>query len=201
MKQLLLILMLSTLSFSAFGFDASFVKKIVRKTKINKVALENALDFYSRNYKKLKNKKTITIFDISKHSGKKRLYVIDVDTEKAYMLHVTHGENSDRNDDGYATHFSNTSGSHQSSLGFMRTAETYTGRNGHSMRMDGLERRNSRVRPRAIVVHGASYVSDKYRKMGRSWGCPAVDHKYNKWLISKIKGGSLFYIFHPKYDS
>ena len=50
-------------------------------------------------------------------------------------------------------------GSRQSSLGLFRTADTYVGQNGYSLRLDGLEPGfNSQARARAIVMHGAKYV-------------------------------------------
>ena len=54
----------------------------------------------------------------------------------------------------WATKFSNTNDSHQSSLGLMRTGETYYGSYGYSLRLDGLEDGyNDAVRSRAIVIH------------------------------------------------
>ena len=115
-------------------------------------------------------------------------------------MHVAHGSGSDTNHDGVATVFSNTSGSHMSSLGFMLTAETYSGTHGESLRLDGLEARNSKVRSRAIVVHSASYVDPGLSKMGRSQGCPAVSLANIKDFILKTKNGSLYYIYHSAHD-
>jgi hypothetical protein len=115
-------------------------------------------------------------------------------------MHVAHGSGSDTNHDGVATAFSNTSGSHMSSLGFMLTAETYNGKHGESLRMDGLESRNSNVRARAIVVHSASYVDPDLSKMGRSQGCPAVSLANIKDFMAKTKNGSLYYIYHSAHD-
>ena len=66
---------------------------------------------------------------------------------------VAHGRGSGEN---FATRFSNGDGSHQTSLGLFRTADTYVGTNGYSLRLDGLEPGvNDRARERAIVMHGA----------------------------------------------
>lgn len=170
--------------------------KVLMRSDISVKSLDNALKFYDKNINKIKNKKVISIFDITKHSGTKRLYVIETDTGNVTSMHVSHGKNSDRKNTGYATEFSNTSSSLQSSLGFVLTAETYYGKNGYSLRLDGLESRNSNVRRRAVVIHGADYVSPNLSKMGRSYGCPAVSRANNKWYIDKVKGGSLFYTFH-----
>ena len=79
----------------------------------------------------------LTICDYSQSSSKKRLYVLDLIQGKLlYNTFVSHGRNSGND---YATSFSNSNESHKSCLGFMRTAETYNGDNGYSMRFDGLE--------------------------------------------------------------
>ena len=121
------------------------------------------------------------------------MYIIYLPTGDVESLHAAHGKNSDRNNDGWTDSFSNVNGSKQSSLGFMLTAERYWGNNGLSMRLDGLEARNSRVRQRAIVVHGANYVSPGRSKMGRSWGCPAVAMNRIRSVVNRIEGGSLYY--------
>lgn len=86
----------------------------------------------------------------------------------------------------------------QSSLGVYRTAETYQGKHGYSLRLDGLSPgKNSNARKRAIVVHGADYASprhlQKFDKLGRSWGCPALPREQSRAIIDTIKGGSVIY--------
>jgi hypothetical protein len=102
-----------------------------------------------------------------------------------------------------AEHFSNTPGSFASSPGFYITGETYIGKNGLSLTLDGIEKGiNDRARERAIVMHGADYVSaefiSKYGRLGRSQGCPAVPKELNKKIIQTIKGGSCLFIYVPK---
>ena len=175
--------------------------KVLRNSDIAVRALDNALRFYDANQSLIRNKKVITIFDITKHSGQRRLYVINTDTGSVRTMHVSHGQNSDRDNDGIATEFSNTNGSWQSSLGFMLTAETYySGKNGYSLRLDGLEARNSNVRPRLVVIHGANYVNPNLAKMGRSQGCPAVSMANITSFINEIKQGSLVYTYHAGHD-
>ena len=89
-----------------------------------------------------------------------------------------------------------------SSLGLYKTSITYKGKHGYSMRLDGLEKGlNDKARERAIVVHGANYVSHSYIKkngrIGRSFGCPALPQELNAYVIDLIKEGSCFYIYHP----
>ncbi len=163
--------------------------------------LTNKAPFYDDNIGIIRNKKVISIFDVTKHSGKRRLYVINTDDGKVSAIHVAHGKNSDKDHDGVATAFSNTNGSNQSSLGFMLTDNTYqSGKNGYSLKLDGLESRNSNVRKRYVVIHGADYVSPNRSKMGRSYGCPAVSRANTDWYIHKVKNGSLLYIYHADHD-
>lgn len=146
----------------------------------------------------LTNKMVLTIIDFSKPSAEERLFIIDVKNRKLlFQTFAAHGKNSGVN---IATQFSNQSGSLKSSLGFFITAETYYGKHGYSLRLDGMEKGiNDNARKRAIVVHGAKYVSDefikRYNRLGRSWGCPAVSDELSKEIIDLIKDGSCLYIY------
>lgn len=71
--------------------------------------------------------------------------------------------------------------------------KTYYGQHGLSLKMEGLEKHNKNSMKRAIVLHGAKYVSWKHT--GRSFGCPSVEKKYTKKIIEQLKGGALFYHF------
>ena len=144
------------------------------------------------------NKNLLSIIDYSKPSNEKRLFIIDVENRKLlYNTLVAHGKKS-----GYveATKFSNKYGSHKSSLGFFRTGNSYYGKRGYSLQLDGLEKGiNDNAKQRGIVIHGANYVSERIAKgngvIGRSWGCPAVPKKLSKEIINLLKGGSLLYIY------
>jgi len=136
------------------------------------------------------------IVDFDLHSAKPRLFVFDIVPQTAASYLCAHGIGSEGpSDDGFANVFSNKKGSNASSLGIYRCAETYIGKNGYSLRLDGLESTNSNARSRKIVVHGADYVSEKfaerYGRIGRSEGCPALDHKYARMVIDQLKLGSL----------
>jgi hypothetical protein len=153
---------------------------------------------YLKSNGMLHNENIITIIDFSKLSTKKRLFVIDVASGKLlFNTYVAHGQNS-----GFAMaeHFSNKISSLQSSLGFYKTASTYDGKNGYSLQLEGLEKGiNENAMERAIVIHGAAYVSEGMIRtkgyLGRSWGCPAVPEKYSKPIIDKIKNGSCVFIY------
>jgi len=142
----------------------------------------------------------ITIIDFSLPSDKERLWVVDLANNKV-LFHclVSHGRNSG---DIMAEKFSNIPGSFTSSPGFYATGDTYTGRNGLSLVLEGLEAGiNDKARDRAIVMHGADYVSPEYIKqngrLGRSYGCPAVPEKISGEIIQSIKGGSCLFIYAP----
>lgn len=145
----------------------------------------------------------MTIIDFSKHSSEKRLWTIDLyNNTVLYQLHVSHGLGSDSNHDGWLDSVSNTPNSKQSSAGLYQTAETYRGKHGYSLRLNGLEKGvNDNARERAIVVHGADYATDafikKHGKTGRSFGCPAVSDEVSKELINTIKDGTLLWIYVP----
>jgi hypothetical protein len=93
-------------------------------------------------------------------------------------------------------------GSRQTSLGLFRTSETYQGSNGYSLRLDGLEPGfNDLARERAIVLHGAGYVSEdlvrRQGRLGRSWGCPAVRSGVAQPLIDDLKDGQYVFAYYP----
>lgn len=142
---------------------------------------------------------TLTVVDFSQSSRKKRMYIIDMEKEKVLLnTYVAHGKNSGLD---YATRFSNRMSSLQSSLGFYVTENTYFGKHGLSLRLEGLERGyNDKAMERAIVVHGASYIGEHRKNSGyngRSFGCPAVPAHQSKKVINWIKEGSILFIYHP----
>ncbi len=166
--------------------------------EVFKMALKGFINL--RHSNKLNNENYLTIADFSKSSSKKRLFLIDVNSQK--MIHqslVAHGRNSGLE---FARKFSNRVNSHQSSIGFYTTAETYRGKHGYSLRLDGHEYSNSNARRRAIVIHAADYAGEKFvqnnGRLGRSYGCPSLPKKGYEQVIEKIKGGSCFFIYYPE---
>ncbi|MES2855925.1 MAG: murein L,D-transpeptidase catalytic domain family protein, partial [Bdellovibrionota bacterium] len=155
--------------------------------------LEAAVLYYHANKAQFKNAGVMTVIDYSLSSKQKRFYLIDMASGEVFATYVAHGKGSDSNHDSYAEKFSNVSGSNATSLGAYLAAETYSGSNGYSMRLDGLSSTNSNARARAVVVHGASYVSNAPVTQGRSWGCPALPMTFRTSVIDQIKGGSLLY--------
>ncbi len=155
--------------------------------------LETALLYYHENSHLLERHDYLTIVNLRAPSSQKRMFILNMNTGVVWPLHVAHGAGSDRDNDGLATEFSNTVNSNMSSLGFYRTAEAYRGAHGRSLRMDGLSESNSKVRERAIVIHGADYVKDRERKQGRSWGCFAVSRKARDQVVSILQEGTIIY--------
>ena len=143
---------------------------------------------------------TLTVIDYSKPSTAKRLWVYDLRSQSMlYNDLVAHGQGSG---DNFATRFSNDAETHQSSLGLYVTQDTYVGKNGYSLRLKGLDRGfNDHAVDRAIVMHGAPYVSDDIARVqgriGRSWGCPALREGIVREVIDHIKGGGLVFAYYP----
>ena len=143
---------------------------------------------------------TLTVIDFSRPSTERRMWVYDLRSKTLLFEElVSHGRNSGMN---LAQSFSNVAESNMSSLGLYRTAEAYIGKHGYSLRLDGLDRGfNDRARERAIVIHGAEYVSETVTKaqgrLGRSLGCPAVRPEVSRQLIDAVKGGGLVFAYYP----
>lgn len=164
-------------------------------------AFTKALEgFYDLKSKGKFSKNILTIIDFSLSSTTKRLWVIDLAHNKILLNSlVSHGINSGLE---FADSFSNKGNSLKSCLGFFVTGEKYVGKNGLSLKLDGLEKgTNDKARSRSVVVHGAYYANSDILQtqhyLGRSQGCPAVPEKVNKKLIEMIKNKSCLYIYHP----
>ncbi|TBX69538.1 murein L,D-transpeptidase catalytic domain family protein [Flavobacterium silvisoli] len=167
----------------------------------NLECFSEALDgFYALKDKGIIQKDILTLIDFSKSSNTKRLWVIDLKTNTIlFNTLVAHGRNTGEE---FAQTFSNAAESFKSSLGFYATGEVYNGKHGLSLRLDGLEKGiNDHARERAVVVHGANYVSESFikgnKRLGRSQGCPAVPVEMNEKIINVIKDKSCLFIFHP----
>jgi len=142
----------------------------------------------------------LAVIDYSRASTVPRLWVFDL--EKNALLFrevVAHGQGSGEN---MASRFSNVDGTHASSLGLFRTADTYEGHNGYSLRMQGLEPgTNDAAMARAIVMHGAAYVNpeaaQKQGRLGRSWGCPALRPEVAHKVIDSLRNGQMIFGYYP----
>jgi hypothetical protein len=179
-----------------------WVENIIDSTEMSTPAFNLALNgFYDLKMKGLiRNDSILTIVDFSKSSEKKRFFILDLKNKKLVKnTLVAHGMQSGVN---IAEFFSNRRLSNKSSLGIYVTNETYSGKHGYSLRIDGMSKNlNDNARKRAIVIHGADYVSENFinenGRIGRSFGCPAVPMDEAEEIIDLIKDGSCLYIYHP----
>ncbi|CAL7962451.1 conserved exported hypothetical protein [Gammaproteobacteria bacterium] len=172
------------------------------KPKVIKLAIEA---FYRAKRAGITIKKPVlTVIDYTLASTQKRLWVVDLDSKQVlYTSMCAHGKYSGEN---YTTSFSNNMGSLQTSIGLFLTEDTYFGRDGYTLRLEGLEKGfNDNAKDRLIVFHGAPYVNQKFAavagRIGRSWGCPAVEKPLAEPIINTIKGGTLIFSFynHPQW--
>ncbi len=171
---------------------------------LRSAVFQKALNAFSTAWRAGETEKLIfTVIDYELPSTEKRFWVIDLASGRLlFHQHVAHGSGSDRNHDTKVDRVGNTPEAGTSNVGLLRTAETYHGKHGLSMRMDGLERGfNDNARRRAVVVHGADYMQESYMrahgKPGRSLGCPALDPDVTGDVIRTIQGGSLVFAYYP----
>jgi hypothetical protein len=142
----------------------------------------------------------LAVIDYSLPSTQPRLWVFDVARGRLLFQElVAHGRNTGEK---LAERFSNVEGSKMSSLGLYQATDTYYGSNGYSLRLRGLDAGfNDNALARAIVMHGAPYVSEaiaeRVGRLGRSWGCPAVRQEVARTVIDTLKGGDLIFAYYP----
>ncbi|KIY40527.1 hypothetical protein TZ03_10230 [Pseudomonas sp. 10-1B] len=147
--------------------------------------------------------KLLTVIDYSKASRDKRLWVFDLRARKLLFEEwVAHGKNSGAD---LPTTFSNAPNSYQSSIGLYETGQTYSGKHGRSLRLQGLEPGfNDNSMSRAIVMHAAAYADPKVvpglGRLGRSQGCPAVRPAIAGKLIDTLQRGSYVFAYYPQQD-
>ena len=194
----------AALPFSSFGASldeqlldrlsevAPKIDKVVLKTAINasRCAVSNGVQMPER----------LAVIDFSLPSSQERLWIFDLEKEELLLRDlVAHGKNSGNFE---STAFSNVEGSHQSSIGLFQARESYFGKHGYSLRLDGLEPGiNDLARQRAIVIHGADYVSNDFiaqtGRLGRSHGCPAVREDITYPLIDSLKENQYVFAYYP----
>ncbi len=198
----------SLTTFSATQLFDQFVSSIYSEAGLEATGLDasvfrKALVGYY-NFKKTQlispERQILTIIDFNRKSSQKRLWIVDLaDNKLLFNTLVAHGQGSGGD---MATSFSNQADSHQSSLGFYITSETYFGKHGFSMKLEGMDKGfNTNARDRAVVVHGAEYVSqsfiNQHGRLGRSHGCPALPVELTNTIINTIKGQTCLFINGP----
>jgi hypothetical protein len=159
--------------------------------------LRRALDALERHRESIDHRDLIGIADFSQHSGTPRFHLLNLKDGAATSHLVAHGRGSDPAHTGWLERFSNEPRSHATSAGAYRTEAIYVGEHGRSMRLDGLDRTNDNAAARAIVVHGAWYVSEEiirhFGALGRSEGCLAVANSSLDEVLSRLGPGRLIY--------
>ena len=193
-------LSVSSLEIQAAPSDSVYSRLSAEAPGLESKALRHALDAMQCAVKHgAPEAQRLAVIDYSQPSTARRLWLFDLEKQELLLRdYVAHGRRSGEN---FATDFSNTNGSFQTSLGLFRTAETYRGKHGYSLRMDGLEPGlNDNARERAIVIHAADYVDPALVKsqgrIGRSLGCPAVRPEIAQMVIDNLEGGQFMYAWH-----
>jgi len=188
------------------SLDSQFLYQKLLADKDNALPSAEVFSLAWKGFNNLKSipgtvkKEILTIIDFSLPSSEKRLWVIDLNRNKVLFNDlVAHGRNSG---DVYARKFSNTADTRMSSIGFYLTGKTYQGKHGLSLFLNGMDNGfNDNARNRAIVMHGANYVSSdfikKYGRLGRSFGCPSLSMDIYKKVIDTIRDGSCLFIYYP----
>ena len=190
--------------FVLIGYPSLSLSKIdsrINAYNVNPHVYQLAMKAYSRAKQKgVAKKPVVTIIDYSLPSTKPRLWVIDMAKNKVmFHTHVAHGSGSGEN---HASRFSDVPGSYKTSIGVFVTGSTYQGKHGRTLTLHGLENGfNGNAHNRRIVIHAADYVNEGIIKskgrLGRSQGCPALNHKVAQPIIQAIKDGSVVLAYYP----
>ena len=140
--------------------------------------LDRAKSALNHHHSEFDLRDRIALADFSAASKDLRFHIVDLISGQSWSYFVAHGRGSDPDHTGFLQRFSNDPGSLATSAGTYKTGEMYDGVHGRAMRLIGLDPTNDLADPRAIVIHGADYVSENHiatwGKCGRSEGCFAV---------------------------
>ena len=190
----------ATTAFASSEFAINKNEILKNAPTLNPVALNDAIKGYrfAVRENQISKYNTLTIIDFSKPSYDKRVWVINLKSDKLLMkLYTAQGKGSGL---VYARHFSNKPGSYETSLGVYETLNPYVGKHGLSLRIKGLERGiNNNTFRRDIVIHPAWYVTskfiEKFHRAGRSWGCFALNPEKSRKFINLTSGGSILFAY------
>ena len=170
---------------------------LVAPAGINPLLFQRAKAAMATHGASIRYRDTIGVVDFSLPSAQPRFHVINLATGQADSFRVAHGSGSDPDHSGFVEHFSNDFGSHATSNGTYVTADTYEGKYGLSMKVDGLDWTNNNANSRAIVIHNAWYAEDDavaaHGKLGRSQGCFAFSRASQWQVMNRLGGGRMIY--------
>ena len=159
--------------------------------------LRRALDALERHHDSIAYRDFIGVADFSLPSRAPRFHLVKLADGSVQSHLVAHGRGSDPSRTGWLERFSNEPRSNATSAGAYRTGSFYVGAHGHSIRLEGLDPTNSNALSRAIVVHGAWYVSEEMLSLsgilGRSQGCFAVASSSLPAIMTRLGPGRLIY--------
>jgi L,D-transpeptidase catalytic domain len=164
---------------------------------VSPTLLHRALEALDRHRNSIDHRDAIGIADFSLHSRAPRFHLLNLADGTATSHFVAHGRGSDPTHTGWLERFSNEPRSQATSAGAYRTGTLYVGEHGRSMRLEGLDPTNDNAAARAIVVHGAWYVSEEivthFGMLGRSEGCLAVANSSLEEVLARLGPGRLIY--------
>jgi hypothetical protein len=188
---------LGAMALAAVPMPARATVNIVRTDSLNPALLDRARAALQRHAGVLRHQDRIGLVDFSKASRDVRMTILHLGSQQGVDLLVAHGRGSDPDHSGWLAHFSNDRGSLASSRGAYLTAARYVGVHGDAQRLIGLDPENSNAESRAIVIHGADYVSDELiqtqSKLGRSEGCFALRRDDVALALALLGEGTLLY--------
>lgn len=203
------LVMISRRNFFLGGAIATLVPSAVADAMESRSAIGNRMGFndslmrraraaLDRHGPRVALRDRIGVVDFSLPSHQPRFHIVDMASGFRETLWVAHGRGSDPDHSGWVERFSNAPGSLASSAGAYLTGETYVGKHGRSRRLIGLEDSNDNAESRAIVIHGAWYVSPdivaRTGKLGRSEGCLAVAESQIELVLERLGPGRLIYV-------
>lgn len=160
--------------------------------------LTEALAALETHAPRIADRDVIGIVNFASHSRLPRFQIVDLAGGRVLRtMLVAHGSGSDPDASGWTERFSNRAGSNASCKGAFLTGEIYTGKHGRSRKLIGLEPGNEAAERRAIVIHGADYVSPSIAlgqgRIGRSQGCFAVGRGDIADLLDALGPGRMLY--------
>ncbi len=159
--------------------------------------MARAMAAFQQHASSFSSRDVIGIADFGVSSSVPRFHIVDLASGRTNTLLVSHGKGSDPAHSGMLQRFSNVDGSEASSAGAYRTGDLYIGKHGRSRRLIGLDATNCNAEERAIVVHGAWYVSPdivrQHGKLGRSQGCLAVSETDLEQVLARLGTGRMIY--------
>src|SRR5215469_5507801 len=182
---------------SACGLVAAAARPAIAAPAVAPEILRQAQEALNRHSAQIPNRDVIAVADFSLPSYLPRFHLVDVAAGRVSSYLVAHGRGSDPRHTGWLERFSNDLGSYATSAGAYRTDGFYTGAHGRSIRLSGLDPSNDNALKRAIVVHGAWYVSEglatSHGVLGRSEGCFALSTSSLNSIMERMGPGHLIY--------